>query len=286
MNDKSSESSAVASPATSEPVATVRAPLGRAEREAMMKDAECVVRAFVLKSAIRPSQKDDAIQDVMLTVWEKTLKFDPALGVKWTTYVVGIARRTITRQLSRATKEPVQAEQEQLGTVPDRGGEDREAGQHDADGGDCDSEDRESEIAGALREAVRLKLSEPILDRLTPKLRQLVEMVAFEGLTPEQVAIRLGYPVKAVKINLQAAVRRMLGQVPCGSKGDHDRRAARELLAELATANPTWTANRLHSELAEFIPIGVVDRLIQKMKRAATSAAAIRNEPAPVALAG
>ena len=78
-----------------------------------------------------------------------------------------------------------------------------------ADVDEYDAEERISAPAWSLANAVRWKMAEGILCHLRPGHRRLVEQVAFEGLSPYEIATQTGVPVKAVRCNLKLAIRKL-----------------------------------------------------------------------------
>lgn len=241
-------------------------PLTRAEREAMLAEADHIIKPFVLRSGVHKSQREDVMQDCRLAIWQVMDRFDPARGVAWTTFVGGVVKRTVMRSLcdpqsggaEGSSGRPCQLYDAAAEHVPDRDTE------HEIDG---DEERDETAVYGELSAAVRRQLAEPLLAKLTPGHRRLVEIVAFDGLTPDQAADQLGQPVKVVKVNLQNAVKKMLGQpINGGANPDPDTVAAKELLRELAALCPAWTVKKLHAELQDYLGHSTVDKVVRQVR--------------------
>jgi RNA polymerase sigma-70 factor, ECF subfamily len=171
-----------------------------ADCEQMLRDAESSIVGYLRKMGVPPSRIDDLAQECRVAVWQAAKKFDPSLGNRWTTYVVSIVKNLLRRDTAN------------------RGGENSPGNAVSLNEMEYDAVDERGEDDGPdefdeLKRAVCLQLGEPMLAKLTPKMRRIVERVAFEGRSPAQVADELGQPVKVVKVNLQAAVRTMRGEV-------------------------------------------------------------------------
>jgi RNA polymerase sigma factor (sigma-70 family) len=171
-----------------------------AECEQMLRDAENSIVGHLRKQRVPESKFDDLAQECRVAVWHAATKFDPARGTQWKTYAVAVVKNVMRREADRLGGECSPGRAISLNEM------------------EYDAADDRDEYAGPdefdeLKRAIRLQLGEPMLAKLTPKMRRIVEMVAFEGRSPAQVADELGQPVKVVKVNLQAAIRTMLGEV-------------------------------------------------------------------------
>lgn len=73
---------------------------------------------------------------------------------------------------------------------------------------------------------VRRGLQENLLDMLRPETRQAVELVAFDGLTPDQVAVQIGRAPKDVKLMIRNAVNAIVRRTDPVHRADAERRKA------------------------------------------------------------
>ncbi|QEL14333.1 sigma factor [Limnoglobus roseus] len=176
----------------------------QAERLEMLQRAEPFIKSCVRKAM--PRQADDLCQDARLKVWECTEKFDPARGVKWTTYVVGITKRIVLKALSTAKSSPVG---EAWGG--DQSGDDRtvEDLAEDIPKEDTDpffEPEPDEELGDDVHRAVRAVAAEPLLACLSPLARSVVEPIILEGVNPAQVADRIDRSDKDTKLMIRNAV--------------------------------------------------------------------------------
>jgi RNA polymerase sigma factor (sigma-70 family) len=182
----------------------------RTEREAMLASVQKLIRAEIARAGVPKRHREDCEQECALTLWPLTEKFDPTRGTKWSTYAVGCLRNTLKNWMAKHRCED-------QGTVVSIGGarafddlwRDVEPDSRTNDEPPEAEDGTDSEAVGALANAVRRKLAASILDKLGAGWRRLVERVAFDGLSADQIAEQDGVPVKVVRCNLKNALRHL-----------------------------------------------------------------------------
>ncbi len=195
---------------TDVPAAPVPAPLTDAERADLLASVEGLIIAKVGAADFRRSERDDACQEIRLSVWRATATYDPARGAKPTSYF-GAVVETVIRRLravaaDRAHALPTQHDDadNDMGRLPDpRPGDDAAADPVDA------------ALTGLIATGTAVGYA-AVLDGLPPGYRRLVGFVVLDKLTVGQIAARLSHPLKSVRANLRAAVERLAaaGHVP------------------------------------------------------------------------
>ncbi len=184
------------------------AALTRADRETMFTSVGNLVKQLVRRSGLPPREFEDAEQEVNLVLWKYTEKFDPTRGVMFSTYAHRIVTRTLGNMASAYRSKQgsdVQAEPEFWDYYMDPASL---------------REEEADATAGQLYAAVQRQLATGLLDALnsddahtqrpvTLSGRTIVERVAFEGLTCQDVATQAGQEVKVVKANLKNAIRKL-----------------------------------------------------------------------------
>jgi RNA polymerase sigma factor (sigma-70 family) len=182
----------------------------RTEREAMLASVQKLIKAEVKRAKIPKRHQEDVEQECNLALWPLTERFDPTRGTKWSTYAVGCLRNVLKSWMA-------QNRCEDQGAVVCIGGarafddlwRDAEPDPRTADEPLGAEDGADSDTVGALANAVRRKLAAGILDQLGSGWRRLVERVAFDGLTADQIAEQDGVPVKVVRCNLKNALRHL-----------------------------------------------------------------------------
>ncbi|HYH67314.1 MAG TPA: sigma factor, partial [Urbifossiella sp.] len=177
----------------------------RAEREKMLADVDKLIWSLVRRGGL-PTEEDveDAVQEGRMLAWELTLKFDPTRGVKWSTYFHTAAARLLGKQAGTVKcKATLQ--------LPD----DWDAAAEVASPAEDEPAAPDTEVQ--LFDAVQRQLVGGLLDALAPNpakgntaLRQaaalperdLVEAVAFGGMTCAGMAIQFGQEPKVVRTRL------------------------------------------------------------------------------------
>ena len=181
----------------------------QAEREQMLAQVQNAIGKEV-RTGIPPRHHDDVMQDVQLAVWQATERFDPARGTKWSTYAIGTIKNTVANWKKHHNGEDKGTVQQLNDADLERQTAPEEPDPLAAEGDDgTDEAQLDGETMGQLATALRRGLAEGVLAQLSPGYRRLVELVAFEGLTADQIAEQLGHPAKTVRANLKGAVRRL-----------------------------------------------------------------------------
>lgn len=183
--------------------------LSHGEREQMLLAVGKLVKSEVRRAKIPERHQEDLAQDVQLELWKASEKFDPNRGVKWSTFACSVMKRTLANWKAANNSEIVAGGVVSIGssrafdeTIDFRAGADPNAEQPDDD-----DEGVGDTGGGLLANAVRRVLAKGILDKLGDGHRRLVEMVAFEGLDANQIALQYGWHVKVVRLNLKNALR-------------------------------------------------------------------------------
>ena len=132
------------------------------------------------------SEAEDALQDVFTTVWRKAAQFD-ATRASATAWLAMIARN---KSIDRLRSMPARQTRASLDLAADV--EDPDA-----------SPPREAQAA-----TDRAQL-ETCLERLEPRRRSLIRAAFFEGLTYEELAIRIQAPLGTIKSWIRRGLRQL-----------------------------------------------------------------------------
>jgi RNA polymerase sigma factor (sigma-70 family) len=147
------------------------------------------VTAFGLRRCSTPDQVADLVADTFLIALHAAHRYkaETETALPW---LYGIARRVILRQRrTRSRRDSV------MGRLARFEPEFR------------DSE--EDAVAAALDAARQAPLLQAALRRLSDSEREVLELVAYDGLTPTEVAIVLGVSPNAVRLRLSRARKKM-----------------------------------------------------------------------------
>jgi RNA polymerase sigma-70 factor (ECF subfamily) len=125
----------------------------------------------------------DILQEVLVAVWQHPLRFDPARGELRAWLTVLAHRRAVDWVRRESCRRPTDDVARALLDCPEEAA--------------ADSDLIAREDAGAVRAAV---------DALSPKLREVVELAYYVGLTYREVAVRLGIPEGTAKSRMRAAL--------------------------------------------------------------------------------
>lgn len=139
-----------------------------------------------------PSDVDDAVQDVFISVWRDAARFDPARA-KETTFVAMIARRRLIDRLRRGAR---RADTQALETAAEP---------------TAPAERDPAELRDEL-ERVRA-----VVGNLDPDHQRLLELTVCEGYSHSQAAEQLSLPLGTVKSRVRrglARIRQDLGLGP------------------------------------------------------------------------
>lgn len=184
-----------------------------ADAAALLASVEGLVVNIVFENCDRASDRPDLMQECRLALWKAIPKFDPA-RTPWPGYAAAVIRGCVRAKMSDQAERynrlrPVELFEEVTNARDDDPAE-LVADQEEAD------EAGDGTPLGEFRRAMRAVGWATVLAALTPKLRRLVELIAVDGLTIGAAADQLGFPMKAVRRNLQVAVGRLAtaGHVP------------------------------------------------------------------------
>ncbi len=129
---------------------------------------------------------EDIVQDVMIAIWRKADRFDPAKA-RFSTWLYALARN---RWIDRNRKE------RRSETKPP----DEMARLQDGPVDSAEAEYNRSEASEAVRREMAL---------LAPEQKLVLHLAFFEGLTHAQIAERTGLPLGTVKSRIRAPLKKM-----------------------------------------------------------------------------
>jgi len=165
--------------------------MDRAAFEGVFADYAPRVRAYFLRHGLNRSLADEVVQEVMLTVWRESERFDPAKG-SLSTWVFTIARNRLIDSVRR------QKRPEPDPTDP-------------CWSGDPDARPPSPEAAAAA--ASRARNVQRALLSLPPEQRRVVEALYFEGQTMSELSAASGVPLGTIKTRARLALRALRGNV-------------------------------------------------------------------------
>lgn len=147
------------------------------------------VTAYAVRRCSSPDEVSDLVSDTFAAALQATSRYEPMLpsALPW---LFGIERRVLARQRRRrhGSKRLI----EKIGgSIP------RFAGTE------------EDDIASAIDASRTSTALQAALDRLTASERDVLELVAYDGLTPREVAIVLDVTPNAARLRLSRARRNM-----------------------------------------------------------------------------
>lgn len=143
------------------------------------------VKGFLVRSGFSVSEADEAVQEVMLSVWRRAASFDPARAGALT-WIYAIARNRRIDMLRRRRPEP-DPDDPLFQPDPDPGA----AAQTMA-------ADRDAAVRAAMAQ-------------LSEDQRDAVRLAFYEGLTHAQIAAFRDLPLGTVKSRLRLAMERLKG---------------------------------------------------------------------------
>ena len=141
-------------------------------------------RRIALRVLRDPDLADDAVQEAFLDLWRQAGRFDRGRGSIGTWICVLAHRRAVDLARREARRRA-----------------------SDAHAGPLDADSYTAEDLVVLREQGRQVRA--AVDELTPRLREVVELAFFTGLTHREVAARLRLPLGTVKSRMFEALRRL-----------------------------------------------------------------------------
>lgn len=134
---------------------------------------------------IRPTDAEDAVQEVFIELWKKAHLFDPSIGSE-TTFVAMIARRRLIdrrrRESRRLESDAVPIDEAPIPTAV---------------------EPIESELQDEAARAARA------LGVLRPEQRSVLQLAVCEGWSHQLIAERLGLPLGTVKTHVRRGLARI-----------------------------------------------------------------------------
>jgi RNA polymerase sigma-70 factor, ECF subfamily len=175
-------------------------------------------------------EAEEVVQETFLALWNRAEQFDPGLG-SLRAWLMTIARNRAIDRLRASGRQPsvvsfgmleddASSRQESRGVALDRP-------ELTADD-DASDPERQAELA-TLRVTVR-----GALDTLPGGEREALVLAYFQGLTQQEIATRLEWPLGTVKTRTRRALRRL--RLTLGSLVDPAGEGA--LLPELSTVRP------------------------------------------------
>lgn len=143
------------------------------------------VKGYLVRSGITGAEAEEAVQEVMLSVWRRAATFDPARAGAMT-WLFAVARNRRTDMLRRRRPEPDPADP-LFRPDPDPGAQ---AGAMAAD--------RDAAVRAAMA-------------ALSAEQRDVVRLAFYDGLTHAQIAAMTDLPLGTVKSRLRLAMERLRG---------------------------------------------------------------------------
>lgn len=140
------------------------------------------LKGFIMRTGTGSGQAEEIVQEVMLTVWNKSHLFDPGRA-QVSSWIYQIARnRQIDkiRKENRALPEELQVEDE---TEPDAG-----------------------QVLGLQQEADRLKAA---IRNLKPEQREMIEKAYLGELTHQEIKQQTGLPLGTIKSRIRLGLERL-----------------------------------------------------------------------------
>ncbi|SJM92857.1 RNA polymerase, sigma-24 subunit, ECF subfamily [Crenothrix polyspora] len=168
--------------------------------ESLYYDYTPRIGSFMMKLLKSPELVDEAINEVMMTVWQSAERFDPALG-KLSTWLFGIAHNKALKLLERQRRhwreQTVEAEDSELN--------ENEWEEVNAESATVDPDNPERTVLG-------WELGEILvwaMDRLSPEHRIVLELVFTENYAYQDIAIITDCPVNTVKTRMFHARKKL-----------------------------------------------------------------------------
>ncbi|WP_394751825.1 RNA polymerase sigma factor [Crenothrix sp.] len=168
--------------------------------ESLYYDYTPRIGSFMMKMLKSPELVDEAINEVMMTVWQNAERFDPTLG-KLSTWLFGIAHnkalKVLERQRRHWREQAAETEYEELGE-----NESEEISMESA----TDNPDNPE------RTVLGWELGEILLwamDRLSPEHRIVLELAFTENYAYQDIALITDCPVNTVKTRMFHARKKL-----------------------------------------------------------------------------
>jgi RNA polymerase sigma-70 factor (ECF subfamily) len=168
--------------------------------ESLYYDYTPRIGSFMMKLLKSPELVDEAINEVMMTVWQSAERFDPALG-KLSTWLFGIAHNKALKLLERQRRHW----REQTVETADSELNENEWEEVNAESATVDPDNPERTVLG-------WELGEILvwaMDRLSTEHRIVLELVFTENYTYQDIAIITDCPVNTVKTRMFHARKKL-----------------------------------------------------------------------------
>lgn len=154
---------------------------------------------YLMRLLRQPAEVEEAVNDVMLVIWQNAARFDPAIS-RLTTWLFGIAHNKALKVLARLRTRSVEVSAEPL--VAEDSDADPDA---NTPAGGVDMQDPERtllsrELGESLTQA---------LDQLSPEHRSVIQLAFGEDCSYQEIATITGSPVNTVKTRMFHARKRL-----------------------------------------------------------------------------
>lgn len=128
-------------------------------------------------------EAEDAVQEILLALWQNADKYDPAKGAE-STFVGTVARRKLIDRHRKRSRRP---RTQDLEAVPERA----------------------LEVEPRIEETTELVLASKAMETLRPVQRSVLTLSVLEGLTHSEIAKRLELPLGTVKTHIRRGMMEM-----------------------------------------------------------------------------
>lgn len=145
-----------------------------------------------MKLLKRQDLVEEAVNDVMLAVWQGASRFDP--GFRLSTWLFGIAHHKALTALARTAKQACDP------LSPLHGSSDEE---------DCLDLPAQDDPEHTLMQEDSRRLIAQALESLSPEHRAVVELTFYQGFSYQEIAAVMDCPVNTVKTRMFHARRRL-----------------------------------------------------------------------------
>lgn len=142
------------------------------------------LKGYLQQQGASEGEAEEIVQDVMLTLWQRTELYDPERS-SVSTWLYRIARNRRIDQLRRQMVREVDAEDPFFQPEP------------------------EEDVGVAMDSRLREERIRAAMQKLSPEQREVVRQAFFLGLSHSEIADHLGLPVGTVKSRLRLAFARL-----------------------------------------------------------------------------
>ena len=126
---------------------------------------------------------EDAVQDILVALWQNAEKYDPAKGAE-STFVGTIARRKLIDRHRKKSRRPVTQD---IDAAPER----------------------VLEVQSSIEASTELALASKAMKSLRPVQRSVVSLSILDGMSHSEIATRLGLPLGTVKTHIRRGLLEM-----------------------------------------------------------------------------